>query len=81
MHILTLSHATSEAAWVDLEVEFTKRKKVGFRKATINLSPQKSNPKKRQFQTGSPSVYKRPTQEQLELAITRDKQGFFYYTE
>ena len=35
---------------------------------------------KRRFEPSSPTVYKRPTHEQLDLAVTRDEQGFFCTT-
>ena len=41
------------------------------------MSPQKHNPENCHSKTGSPTVYIRPTYEQLELAVGRDEQGFF----
>ena len=52
-----------------LEKESTKRKKAGTRKKIKNVKYECTK-------RDSPTVYIRPSYEQMELAVTRNKQGF-----
>ena len=53
-----------------------KKKNTSFKRGH-SLWPQKQKTVNCQFQTGSTTTYKRPTYEQLELAVSRDEQGYF----